>query len=96
MWKRLSQMHNNILPFLGVTNTYPPSMVSPWMNNGCMTEYVRSHQDVNRLQLVCPGFYVSPEQSSHLPVDGDLRGAEVPAFFRGCTWRFERRTCFQN
>jgi len=45
IWKRLSQMHHNILPFLGVTRTYPPSMVSPWMNNGYMTEYVRSYPD---------------------------------------------------
>ena len=53
IWKRLSHKHCYILPFLGVTSTYPPSMVSEWMNNGYMTEYVRANPGiVDRPKLV--------------------------------------------
>lgn len=74
-WKRLS--HPNIVPFLGVTRTYPPSMVSEWMINGNVTVYVRSNQEVNRLNLlmdICKGLEFL---HSFEIVHGDLKGANI-------------------
>lgn len=52
-WKRLS--HPNILPLLGVSVTASPRsfrIVSDWMQNGNVMEYIRSNPEVDRLQLV--------------------------------------------
>ena len=52
MWKRIS--HPNIVPFLGVPKAPAPlSMVSEWMPNGNVRDYVRKNPDTSRLQLVC-------------------------------------------
>ena len=47
MWKRLS--HPNIVPFVGVT-TGPLQIVSEWMPNGTLTEFVekKSRRESNR------------------------------------------------
>lgn len=50
-WKTLS--HPNVLPLLGVTmieNYF--AMVSEWMANGSINEFIRMDRDVNRFQLV--------------------------------------------
>ena len=49
--------HPNVLPLLGVTvseNRFV--MVSEWMGNGNINEFVKMHADVNRLGLVCSLF----------------------------------------
>jgi len=52
MWKAL--YHPNVLPMLGVTMTETRFvMVSEWMENGDITEFVKTHTDVNRPELVC-------------------------------------------
>jgi len=54
MWKSLR--HPNVLPLLGVTmeeNLF--AMVSEWMINGNINEFVKAHRDANRFELV--GFY---------------------------------------
>ena len=51
MWTTLH--HPNVLPLLGVTmgnNQF--AMVSEWMVNGNINEYVKAHWDVNRFELV--------------------------------------------
>ena len=51
MWKTLD--HPNVLPLLGVTmgnNQF--AMVSEWMVNGNISEYVKAHRNVNRFELV--------------------------------------------
>jgi serine/threonine protein kinase len=49
--------HPNVLPPLGVTVTENQFvMVSEWMENGNMNEYLKVHADANRLKLVCPSF----------------------------------------
>ena len=54
MWKNLR--HSNVLPLLGVTMSYGNlAIVSEWMTNGNINEYVKAHSDANRLELV--GFY---------------------------------------
>lgn len=51
IWKRL--WHPNIVPFLGVTDGPAPfTMVSEWMPNGNVRQYVVEHPEVDRLQLV--------------------------------------------
>ena len=52
MWKQIS--HPNIVPFLGVSGAPAPlSMVSEWMPNGSVRDYVRANPESSRLQLVC-------------------------------------------
>ena len=50
MWKRLK--HPNILPLLGIT-VIPLQLISNWMSNGDLPEYLRRHSDADRLELVC-------------------------------------------
>ena len=50
-WKALN--HPNILHLLGVTmDKGRLVMVSEWMENGNINEFLRYHEDVNRLELV--------------------------------------------
>ena len=51
MWRRIS--HPNIVPFLGVSEAPAPlSMVSEWMPNGNVRDYVGKNPETSRLQLV--------------------------------------------
>ena len=46
--------HPNVLPLLGITmgnNQF--AMVSEWMVNGNINEFVKAHKEVNRFELVC-------------------------------------------
>ena len=50
-WKHLR--HPNILPLIGVTvSNQRFAMVSAWMENGNINEFVRKDQHVNRIELV--------------------------------------------
>ena len=50
-WKYVS--HPNIVPFLGVSETvFPFCVVSPWLSNGNILEYIKKNRRVDRLQLV--------------------------------------------
>ena len=52
MWKTLR--HPNVLPLLGVTMTGTRFvMVSEWMKNGHINEFVKANINVDRLGLVC-------------------------------------------
>ena len=51
MWSALR--HPNVLPLLGATATGTQFvMVSEWMVNGNINEFVEAHPDTNRLGLV--------------------------------------------
>ena len=51
MWRHLR--HPNILPLLGVDlEPRRLSMISEWMDQGNINEYVKEQEGVNRLQLV--------------------------------------------
>jgi serine/threonine protein kinase len=51
-WKHLR--HPNILPLLGVTVSERRfAMVSEWMENGDINEFVAKDKSVNRAELVC-------------------------------------------
>lgn len=49
MWNRKS--HPNILPLIGVSGQ-DFTMVSEWMENGNIREYVLTHPEVNRPSIV--------------------------------------------
>ena len=50
-WKYLQ--HPNILPFLGVSlEREKCAMISEWMENGNVNEFIQKHRRVNRVQLV--------------------------------------------
>jgi serine/threonine protein kinase len=60
-WKALR--HPNVLPLLGVIMTETKfAMVSEWMSNGNINQFVTAHQDANRFDLVSSQF--EPLQSS--------------------------------
>jgi len=50
-WKSLR--HPNVLPLIGVTMSDAQfAMVSDWMVNGNIADFVKAHPDANRLDLV--------------------------------------------
>ena len=54
-WKVLR--HPNVLPLLEVVMTETElAMVSEWMSNGNINEFVTAHQDANRSELVSSQF----------------------------------------
>ena len=62
-WKTLQ--HPNVLPLIGVTMTEAQfAMVSEWMANGSISEFVKTNPDVDRLELVCfpPKVMLSPHR----------------------------------
>ena len=53
MWKSLH--HPNVVPLVGVSKDwfgYKFAMVSEWMANGRINNFVEAHEDVNRFKLV--------------------------------------------
>jgi len=67
LWKRLA--HKNILPLLGVSRDVAEfCLVSPWMKNGTIVEYVRNNPQVNPLGLVCMVFKRVYNPSSFTPI----------------------------
>ena len=60
-WKTLR--HPNVLPLLGVTmGNQRFAMVSEWMANGNINEFIEAHSDGNRFELVGLSY------STNLPV----------------------------
>ena len=63
-WKWLQ--HENILPFLGVMLAPSPiSIASERMENGNIMDFVKTHQDYNRLRLVSGGGVSSFHRIDH-------------------------------
>ena len=57
-WKTLQ--HPNVLPLIGVMMSETRfAMISDWMVNGNITDFVKAHRGVNRLELVGRPFEVS-------------------------------------
>ena len=51
MWRALR--HPNVLPLLGVSATEPRfAMVSEWMENGNINEFVKARPEADRVELV--------------------------------------------
>jgi len=50
-WKYV--LHPNVVPFLGVSEVlFSFSIITPWLPNGNIADYVQKHEGVDRLQLV--------------------------------------------
>ena len=50
-WKSL--LHPNVLPLLGVTMSHKHfAMISEWMANGNINEFLRDNRDADRFELV--------------------------------------------
>ena len=65
-WKSLC--HPNVLPLLGVIMSETQfGMVSEWLPNGNINQFVKTHWDANRFDLVCSPFRFL---ASYLVVDG--------------------------
>ena len=57
-WRTLQ--HPNVLPLIGVMMTETQfTMISEWMENGNINEFVKANPNANRLALVCFPFKVS-------------------------------------
>ena len=53
MWKALN--HPNVVPLLGILENRSRlkfAMVSEWMVNGTLNQFVKAHWDANRFKLV--------------------------------------------
>ncbi|KAJ7934597.1 kinase-like domain-containing protein [Mycena leptocephala] len=77
IWRQLS--HPNLLPFFGLYNVdNKPCLVSPWMRNGNIMEFLRKEPvNTNRLSLILDvalGLEYLHEQNV---VHGDLKGANI-------------------
>jgi hypothetical protein len=66
MWKSLR--HPNVLPLVGVTMSDTRfAMISNWMVNGNINDFVGAHPDVDRLELVGVPFKIqSPLYGSQI------------------------------
>ncbi|KAJ7869288.1 kinase-like domain-containing protein [Mycena olivaceomarginata] len=78
-WRSLC--HPNFLPFLGVsTKVLPPlSLISPWMENGCLMRYPEQNPDYDRLKAVmetAEGMRYLHELDPPI-VHPDIRGANI-------------------
>ena len=63
MWKALD--HPNVLPLLGVIMSETQfTMVSRWMPNGNINEFVKNCPDANRFELVSFPFRFPPSSPS--------------------------------
>ena len=79
-WKTLD--HPNVLPLLGVIMTKNRfAMVSDWMANGNINQFLEKHQDANRFELVRPGSSLPPSSAVDVfPIVGRRReGIDVYA-----------------
>ncbi|KAF9780835.1 kinase-like domain-containing protein [Thelephora terrestris] len=70
--------HPNVLPLLGATMSEGRfAMVSEWMPNGDINQFVKARKDVNRFELlrgVAEGLVYMHEQGT---AHGDLKGANI-------------------
>ncbi|KAF9643599.1 kinase-like protein [Thelephora ganbajun] len=83
IWRRIS--HPNIVPFLGVSEAPAPlSMVSEWMPNGNVREYVRKNPGTSRLQLLLDISRGLSFLHSLEIVHGDLKGDNILVDKSGC------------
>ena len=68
MWNALR--HPNVLQLLGVTmDNHHFSMVSEWMVNGNINEFIKAQRDVNRFELV--RFHSMYQQKPSLMIASD-------------------------
>ncbi|KAF9780762.1 kinase-like domain-containing protein [Thelephora terrestris] len=75
-WKALQ--HPNVLPILGVIMTGGQfAMMSEWMTNGNIKEFIAARQDVNRFELLADVARGLVHMHSQGMIHGDLKGANI-------------------
>ncbi|KAL5497896.1 hypothetical protein ACEPAH_2827 [Sanghuangporus vaninii] len=79
IWKPLE--HPNVLPFLGIcTDDFPSiGLVSPFMDNGNMLNYIKRKPDIDKLEIVaqiCSGLAYLHTRKPEV-VHGDLKCANI-------------------
>ncbi|CAE6515217.1 unnamed protein product [Rhizoctonia solani] len=73
-----SYQHNNILPILGFAIVGADiAMVSPWMSNGCVTDFVTRKPNCDRLGLCTQLARAVAYLHEHNVVHGDIKGPNV-------------------
>jgi hypothetical protein len=60
MWKFLG--HPNIVPFIGVSPMFPICLVSEWMPNGDISQYLKAHNSADRVSFVSRSIFYHPYQ----------------------------------
>lgn len=79
VWRQC--MHPNLLPFYGISRLKGSHdrvcLVSPWMENGNISEFLKSNQDAPRLPLVYDVLDGLAYLHHHSIVHGDLKGANI-------------------
>jgi len=75
-WRHLR--HPNVLPLLGVDlEQHRLAMISEWMDQGNINEFVRSNDGVNRVQLLVEAANGLEYMHGLHMVHGDLKGANI-------------------
>ncbi|KAF9445355.1 kinase-like protein, partial [Macrolepiota fuliginosa MF-IS2] len=79
MWRDLK--HPNLLPFYGIYHLDDHHgricLVSPWMDNGSVSDYLRANPQVPHLPLVSDVLVGLGYLHAHSIVHGDLKGANI-------------------
>ncbi|KAG9082428.1 hypothetical protein FS749_006848 [Ceratobasidium sp. UAMH 11750] len=101
IWSRLK--HDNVLPLLGLAQYRDQmAMISPWMDNGTLLEYIERNPTVDRCQL----FIEISEGMAYLhkngTIHGDIKGGNVLVSHEGvakladfgCTQLRQSTLCF--
>ncbi|CAE6508013.1 unnamed protein product [Rhizoctonia solani] len=80
----LSHQHDNVLPLFGFAVIGEDlAMISPWMNNGCVTDYVASHPTCDRHGLCTQLAQAIAYLHEYNVVHGDIKGPNVLISDRG-------------
>ena len=86
-WKYVS--HPNVLPFLGVSETlFSFCIISPWLRNGNIVEYIQKHREANRLHLVSDRHNPNTGKDSKIPPSVACTGCQrsrVPTLIKYST-----------
>lgn len=76
LWSQVK--HPNVLPFYGVYQLddmyHKVCLVSPWMENGNLREYLATHPQTDRLLLVSSTYIPIPTISDYIQARGVARG----------------------
>ncbi|CAE6496322.1 unnamed protein product [Rhizoctonia solani] len=73
-----SYSHENILPLIGFAVLGGDlAMISPWMNNGCITDYISRNPNCNRLRLCTQLARAIAYLHEQNMVHGDIKGPNV-------------------
>jgi serine/threonine protein kinase len=80
-WKALQ--HLNVLPLVGVVVTDNEfALVSEWMSNGNINQFVREHRDANRFGLVSfTGCLIWPSSANDIRAASQLSDAARGLFY---------------